>query len=137
VHPEVCRNEIYVMRVKKANSFTIFFLPDNISCMVKREKKKIKFKKVVSEQFPINVKRGGGILKIEAWENEKGKIVKYSMAYINHLKFSGDNGRVLGYDNTHNFHHKHYFGEISEVLNFTTYKALVDRFEKEIKELIK
>lgn len=96
-----------------------------------------KLKKVVSEQFPVNPKRGGGILKIEAWENEKGKIVKYSMAYINHLISSDDNGRVIGYDNTHNFHHKHYFGEISEVSDFISYENLVNRFEKEIKEFIK
>ena len=49
----------------------------------------------MSEQLPVNSKRGGGVLKIEAWENEKGKIVKYSMAYINHLIFSNDNGRVI------------------------------------------
>lgn len=105
--------------------------------MDKRKRKKITFKKVVSEQFPVNPKKGGGLLKIEAWENEKEKIVKYSMAYINHLIFSEDNGRVLGYDNTHDFHHKHYFGEISEVLNFTTYQDLVERFENEVKEFIK
>ena len=97
----------------------------------------IKFKKVVSEQFPVNPKKGGGILKIEAWENDKGEIVKYSMAYINHFIFSDDNGRVLGYDNTHDFHHKHYFGEISEISNFINYEDLVKRFEKEIKEFIK
>jgi len=103
-----------------------------------REKKaKTKFKKVISEQFPVNPKNGGGILKIEAWENEKEEIVKYSMAYINHLIFSDDNGRVIGYDNTHNFHHKHYFGKISEVSDFISYENLVDRFEKEIKEFIK
>ncbi|MCD6185447.1 MAG: transcriptional regulator [Deltaproteobacteria bacterium] len=103
-----------------------------------REKKaKTKFKKIVSEQFPVNHKKGGGILKIEVWENEKREIVKYSMAYINHLIFSDDNGRVIGYDNTHNFHHKHYFGEISEVSDFISYQNLVDRFEKEIKEFIK
>ena len=105
--------------------------------MGNKRKAKIKFKKVVSEQFPISSKKGGGIIKIDAWENEKGEVVKYSLAYINHLIFSGDNGRVLGYDNTHNFHHKHYLGEISEVDDFTNYQDLVDRFEKEIKEFIK
>lgn len=98
---------------------------------------KVKFKKVVSEQFPISPKRGGGIIKIDAWENEKGQIVKYSLTYINHLIFSGDNGRVLGYDNTHNFHHRHYFGEITEVENFTSYYELVEKFETEIREFIK
>ena len=105
--------------------------------MGKRKNAKIKFKRIVFEQFPVNPKRGGGILKIEAWQNDKGKIVKYSMAYINHLIFSGDNGRVLGYDNTHEFHHRHYFGEISEVVDFTTYQDLLDCFEEEIKEFIK
>ena len=105
--------------------------------MGKGKKPRTKLEKVVSEQFPVNHKKGGGILKIEAWENKKGEIVKYSMAYINHLIFSDDNGRVIGYDNTHNFHHKHYFGEISEVSDFTSYQDLVDRFEKEIKEFIK
>jgi hypothetical protein len=105
--------------------------------MGKKKHIKIKFKKVVSEQFPVNPKKGGGLIKIEAWENDKGEIVKYSMAYINQLIFAGDNGRVLGYDNTHNFHHRHSFGEISEVSDFTSYVDLVDRFEQEVKEFIK
>ncbi|SLM27575.1 putative transcriptional regulator [Desulfamplus magnetovallimortis] len=98
---------------------------------------RVKFKKVVSEQFPVKPKRGGGLIKIEAWENENSEIVKYSMAYINHQIFSGDNGRVIGYDNTHSFHHRHYFGEISEVYDFVCYENLLERFEKEIKEFIK
>jgi hypothetical protein len=98
---------------------------------------KTKFKKVVAEQFPIHPKRGGGIVKIDAWENDIGDVVKYSMAYVNHIIYSGDNGRVIGYDNTHNFHHKHHLGEISEVEDFTDYQDLVERFEREIKEFIK
>ncbi|MDY0222035.1 MAG: hypothetical protein RBR67_12930 [Desulfobacterium sp.] len=45
-----------------------------------KRKVKLAFKKVVSEQFPINSKKGGGIIKIDAWENEKGEVVKYSLA---------------------------------------------------------
>ena len=105
--------------------------------MQRRKRSKGSFKKVVSEQFPINPKQGGGVLKIKAWENEKGEIVKYSMAYINHFIFAEDNGRVLGYDNTHNFHHKRYFGEISEIDDFTNYQELLDRFKNEIREFIK
>jgi len=59
------------------------------------------------------------------------------MAYINPLLFSGDNGRVIGYDNTHDFHHRHYFGEISEIKDFSNYQELLDRFEKELEEFIK
>ena len=82
-------------------------------------------------------KKGGGIVKIDVWEDEKGRVVKYSLAYINHLIYSGDNGRVIGYDNTHNFHHKHYFGEISLVDDFVNYEELVGRFEHEIKEFMR
>ena len=96
-----------------------------------------KFKKIVSEQFTVSKKKGGGIIKIDAWENSKREIVKYSMAYINHLIYPNDNGRVLGYDNTHNSHHKHYLGEISEVSNFKGYQDLLERFEKEVRRFIK
>jgi len=105
--------------------------------MKNKKKRKIKFKKIVSEQFSVHPKQGGGIIKIDAWINEQGEVVKYSMAYINHLIFSEDNGRVIGYDNTHSFHHKHYLGAISEVENFISYQKLVEQFEKEIKEFIK
>jgi len=118
-------------------SFTSKNKSDIFYCMSDKRKTKTKFKRIVSEQFPINPKRGGGIVKVDVWENEKGEVVKYSLAYINHLVFSGDNGRVIGYDNTHNFHHKHYLSEISEVDNFRSYQELVGRFENEIKEFIK
>ena len=100
-------------------------------------KKKKSFKKVVNELFPIDEKRGGGLIKIEAWEDIDGKIVKYSIAYINHSIYAYDNGRVLGYDNTHDYHHKHHLGQITPVENFTSCQELVKRFEKEIKEFIK
>lgn len=96
-----------------------------------------KYQKVIDERFYVAKKNGGGLVKSEAWEDQKGKIVKYSLAYINPLIFAGDNGRVLGYDNTHQYHHRHFMGEITPVDDFRNYLDLVDRFEKEIKEFIK
>ncbi|NKQ34101.1 MAG: transcriptional regulator [Chloroflexi bacterium] len=95
-----------------------------------------KFNKVVSERYPVPKRKGGGLIKIEVWENEAGEVVKYSIAYINHLLFAGDNGRVLGYDNAHNYHHKHYFGDIMPVTDFVNYQDLIERFEEELKEFI-
>jgi hypothetical protein len=105
--------------------------------MTKKSKKAKAFQKVIDELFVIPKKRGGGLIKIEAWEDSRGHIVKYSLAYINHEIFSGDNGRVLGYDNTHNYHHRHYFGEFSVIEDFTTYENLVNQFEQEIGEFIR
>jgi len=98
--------------------------------------KKKYFTKVVDEKFIVPSQKGGGIIKFEAWEYEN-KIVKYNMLYINKEIFPSDNGRVIGYDNSHNFHHKHYFGEISEIEDFVSYQELVQRFKKDIKEFIK
>jgi hypothetical protein len=93
------------------------------------------YTKVIDEQFIVPHEKGGGIIKFEAWEF-KDIIVKYNMAYINESIFSNDNGRVVGYDNSHNFHHKHYFGQISELDDFTNYQDLVLKFRNDIKEFI-
>ena len=98
---------------------------------------KQRFIKIISDRFSVPKRRGGGIVKIEVWENEDGVVVKYSFAYINHMLCSKDNGRVIGYDNTHNHHHKHYFGDIFPVDDFTDYESLLNQFEEEIKEFIR
>ena len=97
--------------------------------------KKKNYTKVIDEQFIVPDKQGG-IIKFEAWEYEN-KIVKYNMAYINKSVFPNDNGRVIGYDNSHNFHHKHYFGEIIELDDFVNYQELVKRFKNDLKEFLK
>jgi hypothetical protein len=98
--------------------------------------KKKNYIKVIDEKFIVPISKGGGIIKFEAWEYSN-KIVKYNMAYINKSIFPKDNGRVVGYDNSHNFHHKHYFGEITELDDFINYQDLVQRFKNDIKEFIK
>jgi len=64
----------------------------------------------------------------------KGHVVKYSLVYINRLICSVDNGRVLGYDNSHNTHHRHFIGAIAPV-DFENYESLSERFHAEIIEL--
>lgn len=52
------------------------------------------------------------------------------MAYINQRHFSGDNGRVLGYDNAHGYHHKHYLGKV-EPINFNSFVEIEEQFKQE------
>jgi hypothetical protein len=40
-------------------------------------------------------------------------VTRYNLAYINHATCHVDNGRVLGFDNAHELHHKHYMGKKS------------------------
>ena len=62
------------------------------------------------------------------------EVVKYSLAYINPRICGPDNGRVLGYDDSHGHHHRHFMGQISSV-DFLGYEALLDRFQEEVTEL--
>ena len=62
------------------------------------------------------------------------EVVKYSLAYINPRICGSDKGRVLGCDNSHGHHHRHFMGKVSS-LDFPGYEALLDRFQREVTEL--
>jgi hypothetical protein len=85
------------------------------------------------EVHRLRGKRKGATLKEQVWF-EDGKIVAYSLAYINLRRCRVDHGRVLGYDNRHGFHHRHFMGEV-EPIEFTSYEALAKRFIEEVHEL--
>ncbi len=104
---------------------------------MKKDKNKHRIIKVVDERYNLPKKHGGGIIKIEAWQATDNTVVKYNIAYINHRLYQGDNGRVIGYDNAHDVHHKHFFGSILPVNDFINYEDIVNRFENEIKAYIK
>lgn len=90
------------------------------------------------ERFELKPKSGGGLLNYEVWGyKEKGKTIatRYALAYINHAICKEDNGRVLGFDNAHNYHHHHYMGKV-EAVEFESYEATLDRFQQEWTEII-
>ncbi|MDQ7075576.1 MAG: DUF6516 family protein [Gammaproteobacteria bacterium] len=97
------------------------------------KKKKSKHNKVVDERYTFSKNRGGGLIKIEVWEDQYGAVVRYNMAYINFALYSGDHGRVIGYDNAHNYHHRHCFGVVSPVNDFVGYEVLLEHFEAEVR----
>jgi len=57
-----------------------------------------------------------------------GLNLRYNLAYINRNVYQGDNGRVVGYDNAHGFHHRHFMGVV-EPIDFTTFEDLEERFQ--------
>ena len=85
-------------------------------------------------EYHLGGKRRPPILKEEFWQDEKGEVTRYSLAYIDASLYAGDNGRVLGYDNAHGQHHRHFMGA-TESYAFTTYEALVEQFEAEVQRL--
>jgi Family of unknown function (DUF6516) len=96
-------------------------------------RKKSSVRTTTIEIHRLKGNRKGALLK-EQIGFEDGKVVAYSLAYINLRRCSLDNGRALGYDNSHNHHHRHFMGEV-EAVEFTTYVDLVERFIAEVHEL--
>lgn len=88
----------------------------------------IKSRKASDVSTRLAKKRGNGILRREVWVDGKGKVTRYNLAYINHDIFQGDNGRVVGYDNAHGVHHRHYRGKV-ETVEFHGFEAIEERFE--------
>lgn len=84
--------------------------------------------KVSDDSWSLSSKNGNGILRREVWEDELGRVVRYNLAYINHAIFQGDNGRVIGYDNAHGFHHRHFMGEVEQV-KFKSFEDIEERFQ--------
>ena len=84
--------------------------------------------KIIDEAHSIARKRGKGQLRREVWVDAKGRVTRYNLAYINHDLHRGDNGRVLGYDNQHGYHHRHYFGVVSPV-EFISFQATEEQFQ--------
>jgi hypothetical protein len=96
-------------------------------------KKKSPVRTAKLEEYRLKGKRKGALLKEQIWL-EDGKVVAYSLAYINLKRCPVDNGRVLGYDNSHGYHHRHFMGRV-ETVDFSNYTALAERFIREVHEL--
>jgi len=90
--------------------------------------------KVIDESHKISDKRGNGKLRREVWVDKQGNVTRYNLAYINHHVYSGDNGRVIGYDNAHDGHHRHYLGRV-EPVKFVSFEDIEVQFEQAWTEL--
>ncbi len=90
------------------------------------------------ERFELKPKSGGGLLSYEVWgymEQGQTVVTRYNLAYINHVIYRGDNDRVLGFDNAHDYHHRHCMGKI-EAVEFVSFAATQERFQQEWLDII-
>jgi hypothetical protein len=101
---------------------------------VVKKKPIVKLTKVIDETIKMSEKFGNGIVRASVSVDAKGKLGRYSFAYINFWLCHVDNGRVLGYDNDHGHHHRHYMGR-EEPVKFVSYEDIAEQFEKEWRAL--
>lgn len=77
---------------------------------------------------------GIGILREEVWVDAQGEVVRYNLAFILPHVSTIDKGRMLGFDNAHGVHERHYLGEAHPV-RFRSYLATAKRFYREAEAL--
>jgi hypothetical protein len=90
--------------------------------------------KVVDETTILGRPRRGAKLSEEVWMTVDGRIAKYNLAYANHLVCQKDNGRVLGFDNSHGVHHRHFMGTV-EPYKYQSYGLVTAEFHEQVVEL--
>jgi hypothetical protein len=83
--------------------------------------------------YPRGRKRGL-IVRIQVDYSSAGDLLRYSLSLID-LSSSLDNGRIVGYDNAHGQHHRHYFGRVDRV-EFESYEKLESQFEAQVRQYL-
>jgi hypothetical protein len=91
--------------------------------------------KIIDSTFVIPKKRGNGTVRREVWLDAQHRVSRYNLAYINTRLFAGDHGRVLGFDNAHDFHHKHLYGVVTAV-DFISFEAVEEMFEAALMDIL-
>ena len=77
---------------------------------------------------------GIGILREEVWVNDKSEVMRYNLAFLMPHLSGIDNGRLLGYDNAHGIHERHFMGRVSPV-EFKEYVTTAEHFYREVETI--
>jgi hypothetical protein len=77
---------------------------------------------------------GEGILREEIWVDANEEVVRYNLAFLLPHLFYPDNGRVLGFDNAHGVHERHFMGTVQRV-EFKNYESTASRFYREVEAI--
>jgi len=89
----------------------------------------------VQDEFYPKGRKRGILVRIQAEFSRAGQLLRYSMVLIDARNQAADNGRVLGYDNAHGYHHRHHLGQV-EPVEFKSYEDILERFETEYRQYL-
>jgi hypothetical protein len=97
--------------------------------------KRVRTRKAVDEIDQVRCKSGSfGVIREEVYVDAAGAVVKYNLVFIHFGLCQQDNGRVLGYDNAHGHHERHWMGSM-EPAGFINYERTLRRFLDEVEAL--
>lgn len=91
-------------------------------------------RKITDYETRFRCSGGIGILREEVWVDESDAVCRYNLALILPHLFGPDRGRVLGFDNAHGIHERHFMGEV-KACAFTDYEATAKRFYREAEDI--
>jgi hypothetical protein len=80
-------------------------------------------------------RRGGIVIRVQTDYSRSGNLLRYSLTLIDTQRSGIDGGRILGYDNAHGYHHRHFFGNV-ESIEFESYESIETRFEAEVRKYL-
>ena len=89
----------------------------------------------VRDEFYPKGRKRGFLVRIQVDFTRTGKLLRYSLVLIDTHLPGTDHGRVMGYDNAHGYHHRHYLG-IVEPVEFKSYEDILYRFEAEYRQYL-
>ncbi|MGH8228291.1 MAG: toxin-antitoxin system TumE family protein [Steroidobacteraceae bacterium] len=87
------------------------------------------------DEFYPKGRKGGVTVRIQTDYSRGGRLLRYSLALIDTHRTSVDDGRIIGYDNAHGYHHRHCFGK-AESIEFESYESIERRFEAEVRRYL-
>lgn len=89
-----------------------------------------------TDVWGLSGKRKGAFVEYEIdVDAETGKVDSFRIVYINPMVYSRDNGRVLGYDNSHGYWHRHCLGGITKIEEMN-YEEIIDRFKQDLNDVL-
>lgn len=87
------------------------------------------------DEFYPKGRKGGVTVRVQADYSRDGRLLRYALALIDTRRTGVDDGRIIGYDNAHGYHHRHCLGKV-ESIEFESYESIEKRFEAEVRRYL-
>jgi hypothetical protein len=97
--------------------------------------KRVRARKAVDDVDQVRCNSGShGVIREEVYVDSSEAVVKYNLVFIHIGLCQHDNGRVLGYDNAHGRHERHWMGSVQPA-SFISYERTLRCFLDEVEAL--